>query len=204
MKQTAILLITLAIITLIAGFIYFQSNQNNQQNLTVVPTLTPSSSTAPSELLQGGSSYSDPNGVFTFLYPNNYQIDGQNNGQMTRVFKLGPTQQGQTEMYDGVIVHFERVDLGGKSLSDWVDDRIAQSIADGTSQVVTPKAPATLNNYPGFSYELRGLGTFENQVFQKDTNSNNAVLITTLVADPGNLGFQQEVNEILSTLQILK
>jgi len=155
-------------------------------------------------LSAGGSSFSDPEGVYTFLYPNDYTLDTQNNGQYTRIYKQGPTQRGQTEMYDGVLMVFELIDLQGKSLEDWVDTRIQDSTADGTIEVTQPKTATTLQSYPGFTYEVRGLGSSTHLVVQKDGESNNAVDITFLVADPEGVGFQGEVDRVLSTLELHK
>jgi len=75
---------------------------------------------------------------------------------------------------------------------------------DGSSEIVELKTKTTLNNYSGFTYAVRGLGIATYSVFQKDTTSPNAVVITTSVNDPQNVGFQTEVNKILSTIEILK
>lgn len=202
MKQNTTLVVLIIIVAAVSGFLYFRQNKATSENL-----LTPSPksivSESSSKILQGGSSYGDPNGIYSFLYPNDYTIDSQDSLQV-RVYKNGPTQKGQTEMYDGVIVNFGKVNLNGKNLNEWVDDSIKQATADGTSEVIKAKTSITFNKYPGFSYSLRGLGTSEYIVVQKDSNSDNAIVITYLVADPTNVGFQEQVDDILSTLQILK
>jgi len=158
-----------------------------------------------SDLRMGGSSFSDPDGIYTFLYPNDYKIDPQDPEKRTRIYKTGATQKGQTEIYDGVIIVFQPVALEeNESLSDWVDESIKTMTADGTSEVIEPKKAIMLNNYPGFSYMLRGLGTAQYYVLQKDTESDYAVVITTSVSDPEDVGFQAEVDKTLSTIEILK
>lgn len=200
MKNVVIPTIVLTIIVVIFGFTYLKPNKNISNTY---PTPTQIASEDLSDLLQGGSSYSDPDGVYSFLYPNDYVIDSKDPLQV-RVYKNGPTQKGQTEMYDGVIVNMGKVNLNGESLSEWVDSKINEAKADGVSEVVKAKASTTLNKYPGFSYTLRGLGIFETIVVQKDLNSDNAIVINTMVADPTNIGFQEHVDATLSTLQILK
>ena len=86
----------------------------------------------------------------------------------------------------------------------WVDQQIKTATTDGTSEIIEPKTTTTLNNFPGYTYKIRGLGEFKTYAVQKDTNSKNAVLITTLVEDPTSAGFQEQVDKTLSTLQILK
>lgn len=178
-----------------------------------IPEVTNTTSSSPlptsftvdtKDLQQGGASFADPNGIFTILYPIDYKIDQQNNGKQTRIYKMGPTQQGQTEMYDGVILVFEGVSLSGMKLDKWIDESIKNATADGTTEIIEDKKPTQYNKYPGFTYKLRGLGEFQYIVMQKDTQSDHAVVITVLIADPQNIGFQKEVDQIINTLQILK
>jgi hypothetical protein len=157
-----------------------------------------------SDLQAGGSSYRDVQGVYLFLYPSDYKLDEQNNGTITRIYKTGPTQRGQTEMYDGAIITFETIDLQGETLSKWADEYIKNATADGTTKLTETKKSITQRNYPGFTFTLEGLGEAKYLVLQKDTSSHNAVIITTFVADPQNVGFQQEVDKTLMTLELLK
>lgn len=199
MKKTFVFRgIVAAILVIVAVFYLKPSKLTN-----VEPSPTPITIKSSPELLQGGSSYSDPDAVYTVLYPNDYIIDNKDPLQV-RVYKKGPTQKGQTEMYDGVTVNFGKVKLNGEPLGKWVDDSINEAITNGTSEVVKPKNAIIFNNYPGFTYSLRGLGVSEYTVLQKDSGSSNAIVITTLVADPTNVGFQKQVDDIISSLQILK
>lgn len=154
-------------------------------------------------LRAGGSSFMDPSGIFTALYPSDYILD-TSDPKHPRIYKTGPTQTGQTEMYDGAIVIFEPVELGTMSLEKWVDDRIKSSTQDGTTSIIEPKETIQMNGYPGFRYTARGLGESQNMILQKDASSKNAIVITQLVADPGNVGFQQEVDAIISSIELLK
>lgn len=198
------------IIILIGVGLYIFVSPKLKNQSTMPPTLEneqPASqeSTQPSdELLAGGSGYIDPSGVFSILYPNDWKIDNQNNGQVTRVYKTGVTQRGQTEMYDGIIITFELFDLKGASLSNWLDAHIKEISVDGMTQITKPKKAITLNTFPGFSYTTRGLGEFNTIIVQKDTKSPYAIQVTSLVADPQNIGYQKEVDDVLSSLKLLK
>ncbi len=204
-KALVVLLIVLATLAVL----YFYLNNKNDIATTENSSQTPqerienANPEAVSELERGGSSFSDPDAIFSVLYPNEYKQDTQGENQY-RIYKQGPTQRGQTEMYDGVIINFETIDLGDQSLSEWVDSRISLSTQDGTSELIEEKTAINVNGYPGYTYTMRGLGTFENLVIQKDPNSKFAVGITSLIADPGDLGFEQEFENILSTLNLLK
>lgn len=199
-----------AVLLIVVGIVYSLTAGREKLVSDVLPTPTPlfptteqfiTGSPDTNALLMGGSSYTHPQGLYTFLYPNDYVLDTQDS-QYIRVYKQGATQRGQTEMYDGVIVVFETIDLQGKSLEEVVDERIVAATADGTSEIVQPKKPTTLNTYSGFTYEIRGLGTSTHLILQKHALSTEAVDVTFLVADPEQVGYQDEVDAILSTLEL--
>jgi hypothetical protein len=107
-------------------------------------------------------------------------------------------------MYDCVILVFESHNLNGKSLENLVDENIKASTADGTSELTSPKQNITINSQQGFTYKMRGLGEATYYALTKDQNSDYALIVTTLVTDPTNAGFQKEVDALLSTIQMLK
>ncbi len=156
------------------------------------------------EIKSGGNSYSDPNGVFTALYPNDWQMDIDNNEQFVRFYKTGATQHGQTEMYDGIIVVIEPFALGNQTLEQWVDKKIKDSTADGTLQVIEPKKSITINGYSGYTYKTRGLGESTVTILQKDKASKNAINISHSASDPQNLGYEKEVDALLETIELRK
>jgi hypothetical protein len=211
MKHLFIITILSAI--LIGSIVYLMGKQPTTPSSIIETqmTATPSSteeSFIPSPpdtsfLKQGGNSYTESKGLYTFLYPNDYKLDSQGD-QLIRISKTGSTQRGQTEMYDGVIVVFESVNLEGQTLEKWVDGRIAQSTADSTTTITQPKKVTHLQAYPGFTYTARGLGESTYLIVQKDAKSNYAVSITFLVADPQKKDYQKEVDTILSTLEFHK
>jgi hypothetical protein len=156
-----------------------------------------------SELQAGGSSYADPAGDYSFLYPNDYTLDTKDPVHI-RVYVRGDMQRPQSEMSDGVLIVFESIDLQGKSLESVVDERLQQAVADGTSEIMQPKTALSLNKYPGFTYELKGLGSSTTVLLQKTLQSNQALSVTYIVADPQNKGYQADVDAVLATVKLLK
>jgi hypothetical protein len=165
---------------------------------SVMPSGDTSSS---SQLRQGGSRYLDPKGVYNFLYPSDYTLDAPSNSPHVRIYKRAQTERPQSEMTDGVLVIFESVNLGEQSLSTWVDAQIKTEMQDTTTEVTRSKTTTRLNNYPGFTYEMGG-STY--LAIQKDPSSQNALLISYLIADPEKKGYRNEVDTILSTLELLQ
>lgn len=155
-------------------------------------------------LQEEGATYTHPNGGYTFKYPSEYTLDSEGDNEYIRIYKIGETQTGQTEMYDGVLLVFETIELGNQTLEQWVDTRIQDSTADGMLEVTVPKQSTSLGEYPAFTYTTRGLGEAAYVVAQKDSSSSTAILVSALVSDPASAGFQAEVDAILATLTILK
>lgn len=170
------------------------------QSALTAPAL-PQGTTVPQT---NGTSYQDPKGIYTINYPLDYTLDLENNGEFMRLSKKGATQQGQTELYDGVIMVFGTAALKGQTLTNWVDARIKSDTADGTLTLEEAKKPVVVHTYHGFTYTMRGLGTSQYIVLQKDATAPNAVIITMSVIDPQQKGFQKEVDSILATLTLLQ
>lgn len=208
MSKVLIGAVVVVLILAVAGYISINRKDSflpqKQTQVTQMPEVSGLPQQEGSDLGQGGNSYLEPRGIFSLLYPNDWKQDTQNNGEVIRFYKSGATQMGQTEMYDGVIVTVEVKDLGTQTLSEWVDKQLKTIKDNGDATIVKPKQSTTFNGYPGFTYTVRGLGEWESLAIQKDANSKNALVITALVEDPENVGYQQEVDSTLNTLKILK
>jgi hypothetical protein len=106
-------------------------------------------------------------------------------------------------MYDGVIVTFQPQQLTD-SLESYVDSQIEMATKDGTGELTSGKKAVVVGGSPGFTYTIRSLGESIHYVLQKDANSQYGVDITYLVADPQKVGFQKEVDNIISSIKFLK
>lgn len=197
----------IVLLVALSGYLYYTRTkeaqeviQNNAENTN--PEGNQVASPAPS-LSTSNNSFTDPNEIFSVLYPPDYELDTSDPAH-PRIVKRGETQRSQTELYDGALIVFESVALGNQTLSSFLDKRINDATQNGMQEVIKPKSPTMLNNYPGYSYTLRGLGETTYTVIQKDTNSDNALIISTLVADPENKGYQTEVDATLNSITLLK
>lgn len=196
------LVILLIIFIGTAGFFFLQNQRNDvTPSLSATPTIS-ILTVVPTNMISEGESYQDPNNVYTFSYPKDYTLDTQDPLHI-RIYKRGQTQRPQSEMSDGALMVFENIDLKGKSLESWVDANIQQSTSDGTSEIIEEKTSIHQNGYPGFYYAIRGLGTSQNIILQKDSNSSNAVIITYAVSDPQEKGYQNEIDNILSSFRFI-
>lgn len=200
-------IIILAFILLGGLGFFFTRNAQSPTPANQIPSPTAIATVEPTvidSLQAGGSSYSDPDGVYVFLYPNDYRLDLQNTTEGTRIYKTGATQQGQTEIYDGVIVEFESATRNNQSLEQWTDNRIKQLTTDGTISITKPKKATKIKSYTGFTFETESLGNATYLILQKDPASQNVVVITYSVNDPQKQGYQKDVDSILASLELLK
>lgn len=199
-------LLGIFVIVLIGGASLFIFSIREEKTAPPSPTASADVSPVTATIEDFGASansYLDDKGVFSMLYPNDWILDTQDPVHI-RIYKKGDTQRPQSEMSDGALMVFETIQLQGKSLESWVDTRIKESTADGTSEVVEAKKTVTIHTYPGFTYALRGLGVSQNIVLQKDKNADNAVVITYSISDPQQKGYQKEIDVTLASLQLLK
>lgn len=192
------------IVIIIIGGYFLLNNRPSAPTISPSPTIEVTPSPEETDLRLGGSSYRDPDGVFVLLYSNNYVMDTQNEGAQVRFIKRGETQRPQSEISDGALVVVEKFTLEGQTMSDWVDARIKQATTDESFQITQEKRATTINGQPAFTYTIRSLGESQTYVLQKDENSDNVVVVTTLVADPKNVGYQAEIDALLVTVEVLQ
>ncbi len=200
MKRTFFigLFLLLAIIA-ISGYFFEKQNKRTETPIFARQDEKLTPETAPVT----GTLYRDPQGVFTVLYPTDYTLDTKDEKHI-RIYKIGQTQKGQTEMYDGVTLVFEVIDLDGQSLETWVDSSIKAQTKGENFEIIDPKKEIIQNAYSGFTYSVRSLGISHYTILQKDNRSEFAIQIVQTVEDPRNVGYQEETDAILKTLEILK
>jgi len=192
---------------LIVGGIWISTRPSTQS--PSVPATT--QSTSPEQFLKnppdttslkaGGSSYKDPNNVYSFLYPNDFMLD-ESDPVHIRIFKRGPSEREQSEITNGVLMVFESVMLKDQSLDALTDERMQESSQTGT--ITQEKKAILLGSYPGFTYQTGGFGAATHLLLQKDTNSQYALIVSYAISDPTNKNYADEVAASLSTLELSK
>lgn len=155
----------------------------------------------PAEVRAEGITYQDPEGQFRVTYPEDYTFDNSD-ALYPRLYKRADEQRSQSELSDGVLIVFEKIDLAGQTLEQLVNDRLQQETEGGTSQVVEPKDETTLGTNPGFEYELSGQRAARYLYLQSNENADWALGVTYTITDPETLGYQVEVESILATLEL--
>ena len=198
------------IIAVVVGIIYAYSkyqkyrSENQKANTNPAPTQTvnqqlPSPTPDPTN---DWSAYATS--TYTVKYPGDLVLKDEG-GNILSFSKWGPTQTKGTELFDGFAITFvpkEHIMLmpEGSSPKDYADAKIKQIESLEMSKITEEPKPITINGYEGITYTEEGLGTFKQIILGSD--DGNILMISILVADPGNLGFQETVDQILSTLEL--
>lgn len=112
-----------------------------------------------------------------------------------RVWKWGPTQSGQTELYDGMIVTFRLIQTPDTP-EKYALEKIRE--LEGIGKVTAPLSDRVFAGREAKTYSASALGDFT--VIVIPTKTNQLLEITTMAPDPTGVGFQGEVERLLSTV----
>lgn len=204
-KSSNKLLIGLIFILLLAflGGAYFYFRSQSQIQTPGVQELTPP------ETQETPSPTPDPTADWktyttsTYLvkYPEDL-ITREDEGSTIAISKWGPTQTEGTELFDGYSITFQIKEVSDTTPQEYADTLISETKDVGISEITEEPSAITINSYQGVTYTEEGLGTYKHIILGSDNNSS-LMLISIIVSDPGNLGFQETVDQILSTFEFV-
>ncbi len=137
--------------------------------------------------------------TYKVKYPSDVQVNEQEGGRLL-LTKSGPTQKTETEFYDGLSLSFHQFDLSGTNLETYVQGKIDESEEAGIFEIISGPSPVNIGNYSGRTYTSQGVITFR-YIYLQSTDGSKSMEIIDSTIDPGNLGFEETVNQILSTFQ---
>lgn len=139
---------------------------------------------------------------YTFKYPKDITFQERKEENIIHLSLWGPTQEKDTEFYDGISLSFSLpLQIGNTSLKDYVDSKIEESKQFG--EILKPRSEITVNGIKGYTYTSEGLGIFQN-IYLQSPDKTCTVEITNATNDPTNQGFQETVNKILATFNFIK
>ncbi|HWA64449.1 MAG TPA: hypothetical protein VG866_01140, partial [Candidatus Paceibacterota bacterium] len=117
-------LIPLLIGIVLLGVAFFVARQKPESPLaTATPSGSPQNSAIPSVNVSGWRLYSSQNVGFRMKYDPTLTVD-QTQADSIRFSMWGPTQRGQTELYDGISLEVRRV--AANSFDDYVNQQMDQ------------------------------------------------------------------------------
>lgn len=141
---------------------------------------------------------------FEFKYPNNITLGGltldPNPGIILTM--RGPTQKAQTELYDGISLRIYFPFISNDSVKEIVDKEIQTIKGNDIAELIAEPSVFKNNFINGFSYTVRGLGEHR-YIYFSDEDKDYLYHIADSTNDPGELGFNETVDQILSTFKFI-
>jgi hypothetical protein len=142
--------------------------------------------------------YSNEELMFSLKYPEQMFIN-EDLGTYVSFQLWGPTQEPNTEFYDGVSMNFSKGSYeGALSFEDFVNSQ-ADAEAEIAEWVSEPK-PMSLAGIYGYQLDIISMGEYTNYYLPID--DINYLLISIMTADPTNQGYKSKTAKILQTLEI--
>ncbi len=139
--------------------------------------------------------YSSDTVGFSIKYDPSLTLSEDNNTNV-RLYKIGPTQRGQTEMYDGIILSVRKI-----STEDWrsyINAQLDQYKDAGT--ITEPLHDGILNGISVKEYSASGLGDFK--IIFVSVDDQTLLEISYTAPDPTDVGFQKTIDMMLSTFSL--
>lgn len=123
------------------------------------------------------------------------------NDGLLRIIIIGPSQAEGTEVYDGLLMFFEKGQYEENNLRDYVSGVAEGRKSDPVYESVGVIEETSINGINGYTFVDSALGTFTNIYLQLD--GNTFLNITYLLEDPENQGFEETKDTILKSITLL-
>lgn len=165
------------------------------------PTPTPTTQPTPTASPEGTTTaeweiYESDTG-WSMRYPEDVEVT---ENRAVSFMMFGPTQKEGTEFYDGISLTVRSGALGGLTLKEYVEDKVAEIENDAVSQVVSGPTPVTLSTYSGYRLTTTGLGTFDYYYLPLGETGYLEIIDATI--DPEKAGFEETVKMMLNSIVI--
>jgi hypothetical protein len=190
------LLLVFIISAAFLGFAYLSLSKKATTNPPLASSVSPASSATPMPALPPGWVVFEASGI-SISHPADFSIRNDVPETIT-LFKHGPTQSPGTEVYDGVIINISK-GVHPETLKEFVDNEWATKTSDPIYTSVSQVTEVEIAGLKGYAFSTSALGDFDN-IFLPWSETEH-VYVTTLVADPGNLGFLETVETILNSIK---
>lgn len=117
--------------------------------------------------------------------------------------QYGPTQADNTEFYDGISLTIKSSSLENESLISYIERRVSEVLSSG-GEITSAIQETTIAEYPGYTFTATNLLPFKMIFLQSSPTSQTFIEITDSSLDPGSLGFDATVIEILETVEMME
>ena len=205
MKANSIVLVAGVVLIVLAGVLFYFSFQRerevgSQDSATPsISSITPSDTgEAEAEVPEGWKTYTNNNPQYTISYPSEMQ---RNNPQMSEVrfFLLGETQAEGTEIFDGISLSINTSEYQENNFDEFARREYEEIKTDPTTSEISELEEKTVAVYKGYSFVSESLGEYTHIYLPMENNM--FMHIYYIAPDPENVGYQETVNQMLSSLK---
>jgi len=141
-------------------------------------------------------SYSNKELGFSIKYPTTLNKK-EGEGSPVAFSVWGPTQEPDTEFYDGINISFNKETYEGTtSFESFINTQLEteKEIAESVSQPL----PVTIGGKSAFRVDIVGMGTYTNYYIPLD--ASYYLLISVMAPDPTGQGYEAIVNKMLESI----
>jgi len=186
-------IIGIIIIALLVISGYFLLPQKHQQNQTKPDNKNEQTTTIPQDWKKYTTS------TFSFSHPPEATIESE--ASKVKVQLIGPDSEEGTEITDGFTFYVEPEELPeGSDLSDFAQskhDRVTQKLKS-----LQPPTSTTIGDRSAYKFVVQSeLGGGSNRIILEGDN-DKAFVISYNVQDPNNVGYKEQIEKMIKSLEI--
>lgn len=185
-------------ILVVGGLVFFESQKNIKERARqaqVTPTSIPTPTKIKIEIPKDFVLFKSD--IYSLYHPQKMMVRDEGNGINAFVL-IGPSQKGQTEMYDGINFTVLTGNYETNDFREFVDSEVKKMQSEGTIRVEQGILSVSIGENDGYEFMSRSLGEFRNIYF--DAGNKKFVHVVILLEDPTKQGFDKIVDQMLQTL----
>lgn len=116
----------------------------------------------------------------------------------------GPSQREATELYDGISVTLNVFDGAANTAQSVANEQYSQDNSSGVKRSIdtTIRQTAVGEGIPAYTYQYSSLAVIDRYFFE--TNANTVVMLSIVVPDPSDLGYDSVVGQIRDSIQFVE
>lgn len=168
-------------------------NRNGDENQTPIEDMEP-------KVFE--NIYIDQEQEFSIEYSEEITAEERADGY-TSFYLFGPTQEENTEFYDGISIRIRQEELEeNMTLEEKAEELVNQVSPVG--EITQEVQETTLNGYEGYTYSSLTVGSETTSYLLKYPGSETKYLhVVNATADPEDQGYEETAETMLSTLELL-
>ena len=200
-KRVAGLIVMILVGFGFAGFFFMvlRENINNPTSpATNQNTSVPAQPTTAIPNEQAGwRSYSSNSLGININYPPLMKSQEHDDGSVTFIL-AGPTPADDKDFFNGIILNVKKASHESSSLASFVESERDRYSKESITEAATQVSEKTYGGKEGLEYTITALADF--RYFYIEKGPKDYILLTMLVSDKQNAGYEDTVNQMIASL----